>query len=108
MMAQVQSQNIRFGLPEPRRNRGLSDTVEEDDPALAAGDNIKTRELMRNISKIDEDDHANESDTPLPNKHKISPSPFNNRDCKLREKRKRNLSNVDLENINTYKLNTSA
>lgn len=40
-------------------------------------------------------------------KHRITPSPFETTNEGLRE-RKRGLSNVDLGNIRTYKLNTSA
>lgn len=63
---------------------------------------------MKHISKIDEDDHGNESDTPLPTKkHAMSPSPFQAGNEAIRE-RKRGLSNVDIGNLRTFKVNTSA
>ena len=56
--------------------------------------------MMKNISKIEEDEHGNESDTPLHPRRSIQRESI--------KERKRGLSNVDLGNIKQYKLNTSA
>lgn len=117
MMAQVQSQNVRLGLPidldTDRRGRArlMSDKLEEDDTAFqhSSIENPPVVNLLKNISKIEED-HDHESETPLLpplNKHRISPSPFNTGSDGLRQ-RQRGLSNVDISNLRNFKLNTSA
>lgn len=90
MMALVQCQNHRMIFPQQRRNRLKSETQEDENHTSTNDENdSRMLKILKNISKIEEADGGNESDTPLfPKERKLS-------DC-------------DRFNFDIFKLNTSA